>query len=242
MREQETLCGIEKGFGSRCVNGNAVTRESVVPTRHFAILQASRSEWRQATFMEDPQHQEPQADAPTFDRTSSPTPLPIEIRQFQDGDRECVADMFVDGFLSYPEHEGPMVEEFIKQSVESDLASIPDTYIIPGGNFWVATLTENGETKVVGMVALEKKANGDGELRRMAVRKEYRRYGIGMRLVAHLEQWAKANGYVTLSLTTGEVMAAARRFYLTLGYEQMHKEVISEDPYVAIFHLVKHLY
>ncbi|KAF1331437.1 Acetyltransferase, partial [Globisporangium splendens] len=189
----------------------------------------------------------PDDDAPLVDLIVSSMPMETKIRQFRADDRECVAQLFVDGFLSYPEHQGPMIDAFIKQSVESDLASVRDTYILPGGNFWVATTTltsEDGEEieKVVGMVALEKKkANGDGELRRMAVHSAYRRYGIGKRLVTHLEQWAKANEYLSISLTTGEVMTAARRFYLTLGFEQTQKQVISEDPYVAIFHLVKQL-
>uniref|UniRef100_K3XAP9 N-acetyltransferase domain-containing protein n=1 Tax=Globisporangium ultimum (strain ATCC 200006 / CBS 805.95 / DAOM BR144) TaxID=431595 RepID=K3XAP9_GLOUD len=179
-------------------------------------------------------------------RIESSMSMSIKIRQFREVDRKCVAQLFVDGFLSYPEHEGPMVEAFVGQSVEGDLASIRDTYILPGGNFWVATTTltsEHGELeKVIGMVALEKKKpNGDGELRRMAVGAAYRHYGIGKRLVAHLEQWARANKYLSISLTTGEVMIAARRFYRTLGFEQTQKQVISEDPYVAIFHLAKQL-
>ncbi|MEY4918799.1 MAG: hypothetical protein RL616_2712, partial [Verrucomicrobiota bacterium] len=63
------------------------------------------------------------------------------------------------------------------------------------------------------MVALEKKENDDGELRRMSVKKEFRRYGVGKLLVTELEQWAKANGYKTVSLSTGQMVVVAQKFY-----------------------------
>jgi GNAT superfamily N-acetyltransferase len=118
-------------------------------------------------------------------------------------------------------------EGYVQQSIHDDLADIGGVYMKPGGNFWVATI----EDKIVGMVGLEAKPNQEGELRRMSVNHEYRRYGIGRLLIAHLEAWAAANGFTKVWLSTGGVMTQARKFYLSLGYDHTKTEVYSQDPY-----------
>ncbi|KAF1331440.1 N-acetyltransferase cml2, partial [Globisporangium splendens] len=138
------------------------------------------------------------------------------VRQYVPEDHAAVVQMFVNGMRSYDGHQGPGNAMYIKWSLETDMADIVGTYITPGGNFWVATL-EDGE--IVGMIAYQKKeADGEGELRRLSVKSEYKRFGLGKFLVAHLETWAKANGFKTVTLNTGTVMHDAIAFYHKIGY------------------------
>ncbi|GAB9469997.1 N-acetyltransferase cml2 [Globisporangium polare] len=176
-----------------------------------------------------PHHQQPQ----------------IAIRQFQDDDRAAVSALFVDGFPSASPEESQLLHAYITSCLESDLADVSGTYIAPGGNFWVATTTGtsrgDGKPEVAGMVALKKQENGDGELCRMSVKKEFRRYGIGKLLVEELERWAKESEFKTISLWTGEEMAVAQQFYKAVGYEKRSERAIPEDPDVTVFEFAKQL-
>ncbi|GAB9469995.1 N-acetyltransferase cml2 [Globisporangium polare] len=181
--------------------------------------------------------------------TATPPPtaaaVAIAICQFVPDDHAAVLALFQEGMLAYADHsanEGSLA--YIQRSMETDLADIPGAFIHPGGNFWVAIATdrETGKTEVVGMVALEKKANdGDGELRRMSVKKEFRRFGVGKLLVAELERWAKTNGFNRVTLSTGQVMLAAQKFYLAAGFTQTETIVVCEEPYYADVRFVKRL-
>lgn len=172
----------------------------------------------------------------------------IAIRQFQGDDRAAVGALFVDGFpLASPE-ESQLLHAYIMSCLDSDLADVMGTYIAPGGNFWVATIANSsgdsdGKPDVVGMVALKKKADGEGEgeLCRMSVKREFRRFGVGRLLVAELERWAIKNEYKSISLWTGEEMTVAQQFYKAIGYEKKSERAIPEDPNVTVFEFVKQL-
>ncbi|ETI33047.1 hypothetical protein L917_19421 [Phytophthora nicotianae] len=56
------------------------------------------------------------------------------------------------------------------------------TYSKPGGNFWVAT-PRLKPTEMVGIVGLESQDANAGKLRRMSVKENYRRRGVGHLLI-----------------------------------------------------------
>lgn len=170
----------------------------------------------------------------------------IAIRQFQDDDRAAVGALFVDGFPLASLEESQLLHAYITSCLESDLADVVETYITPGGNFWVATIANisgdsDGKPDVVGMVALKKKADDEGELCRMSVKREFRKVGVGSLLVAELERWATENEYKSISLWTGEEMTVAQQFYKAIGYEKKSARAIPEDPNVTVFEFAKHL-
>lgn len=148
---------------------------------------------------------------------------------------EQVISIFAEGMSDYPEHkDSPQLAEYIEHSVKTDLADIHGTYIAPGGNFWVVTPADNSSI-VVGMVALEPKPEKEGELRRMSVKSDYRRYGIGRLLISTLEEWAAAEGYHKVWLTTGEIMRKACAFYKSTGYAEVDRLHIQDDFYAIKF-------
>ncbi|EGZ16528.1 hypothetical protein PHYSODRAFT_375526, partial [Phytophthora sojae] len=125
-------------------------------------------------------------------------------------------------------------EAYLQESLSSDLADIEGTYIAPGGNFWVAT-PKTAPNEVVGMVGLELKDNKEGELRRLSVKGTHRRLGVGQKLIAALEQWARESGLRKVWLTTVGVMDKARAFYPSVGYEQTAVAEVSEDFHIYTF-------
>jgi GNAT superfamily N-acetyltransferase len=185
--------------------------------------------------------------------SSQRTPPPLEdkqinVRTFVPADLPAVVELFSAGMLYYA-HSGGHSEgvqkiwvDYVAQSIQDDLANIEDTYFAPGGHFWVATcVEEDGREVVVGMVGLEAKPDKAYELRRMSVRAEYRRYGVGRLLVRTLEQWAKDQGLAKVWLSTGGPMVQAQKFYLSIGYTQTKVEVYSEDPLFEVVFFEKEL-
>lgn len=176
-----------------------------------------------------------------MDRSDSRSELAkrIHIRQYEPKDQEHVEELFTTGMHFYAaKHDGyqHMWESYIQESIQDDLSKIHQVYIVPGGNFWVATLSQDApeeteDDKVVAMVGLEAKpGQAEGELRRMYVGAEVRRCGLGKVLVAHLESWAKANRFDKVTLSTDAFMAEACKFYESIGYEHTSAEVLREEP------------
>ncbi|KAF1331438.1 N-acetyltransferase cml2, partial [Globisporangium splendens] len=165
-------------------------------------------------------------------------PQRVRIRQYTLGDHAAVTELFVQGMCSYPAHQDAYNLRYINECLGADLADIEGTYLHAGGNFWVAVLEREGsggDGEVVGMVALERKTDTEGELRRMSVSAKCKRFGIGRLLVAHLETWAKTNGFATVILSTGTVMPEARAFYKSVGYAETHSEMESDEYEVQCF-------
>ncbi len=79
--------------------------------------------------------------------------------------------------------------------------------------FFVAQV--NGETKGCAALALRERY---GELKSMYVDPAMRGAGIGARLIAHIEDQARAHGRSTLRLETGDTLVAAHRLYHASGF------------------------
>lgn len=103
-----------------------------------------------------------------------------------------------------------------------DIHDIPDVYQKDDlGNFWLAI---DGD-QVVGTIALQNYGKNRAMIKRMSVKKEYRRKGIGQRLLTELITFAKKSNLETVYLTTMNEFEAARNLYEKNGFQ-----VIDELP------------
>lgn len=184
-----------------------------------------------------------QSEATSSATTAAANPPVIAIRQFRDEDLAALRPIFVDGFPPSQSDTKAMVEAYIQSSFDSDLGHVRTHYNANGGNFWVATadFQTGEEPQVVGMVGLDKQTDGGGELRRMSVKREFRRFGVGKLLVTELEAWARAHKYEYISLSTGEVMTAAQAFYQAMGFKKKGERAISQEPLFFVHDFVKQL-
>ncbi|TMW58404.1 hypothetical protein Poli38472_009963 [Pythium oligandrum] len=162
-------------------------------------------------------------------RALPPRPM-IQVRSYQPKDLDQVIKIFVTGVRQYAEVEArEFWLEYIEKSLKTDLADMEGTYFASGGHFWVATATVDEQESVVGIVGLEAKGNGEGELRRMSVMTEYRRFGVGRLLVIELEKWAQQNRFRKIWFTTGRVAGPAHRFYESFGYKLTRTWAYSDE-------------
>lgn len=102
---------------------------------------------------------------------------------------------------------------------QPELLSIPETYLAPGGAFWVAK--EQG--RVIGSIGLMNAGGGIGLLKKFFVYEGYRGkpHHLGQRLYAELLQFANTNGFQTLILDTPKNTERAHRFYERAGFVQI---------------------
>ena len=94
-------------------------------------------------------------------------------------------------------------------------------------NAWIAEI----DGQVVGSVFLVKVSDGIAKLRLLYVEPHARGLGIGQRLTAECIAFAKAQGYQKLTLWTNDILHAARRIYLAVGFR-----LVAEDKHHSFGH------
>jgi len=97
---------------------------------------------------------------------------------------------------------------------EKETANLSDRYNQPEGLLLVASY----EGQPVGCVALEKLNDGTCEMKRLFVREEYQRKGIGTALCEALIEYAKRIGYTHMLLATA--LEPPKALYKSLGFKE----------------------
>ena len=73
--------------------------------------------------------------------------------------------------------------------------------------------------ELVGCASYKKYEQKTAELKRVFVKAAYRGQGIARKMLEELESRARKQGYKTMVLETGEVLAASMKLYRSSGYE-----------------------
>jgi len=115
-------------------------------------------------------------------------------------------------------------EEFgipITLDKQADLLDIPGCYQQRNGNFWVALSNQ----EVVGTISLLDIGNGQGALRKMFVKSNFRgvTHGVARILLNTLCQWSTEKGIKEIYLGTTAKFLAAHRFYEKNGFIEIPK-------------------
>ncbi len=107
------------------------------------------------------------------------------------------------------------------QGFEEELLSLPGDYSGPRGALWLALV--DGE--LAGCCALRQIDTVDypnaAEMKRLYVRKAFRRFGLGRQLAEVTLDAARSAGYHSVLLDTLDDMESARTLYAELGFEEI---------------------
>jgi len=107
------------------------------------------------------------------------------------------------------------------QNFDAELAGLPGAYAAPGGALLLAWC--DGE--LAGCGALRPLPEADEpnacEMKRLYVRRAFRRFGLGRLLAQALIDRAQATGYSAMLLDTLDDMEAARELYGSLGFVEV---------------------
>lgn len=121
-------------------------------------------------------------------------------------------------FIEYAEQLGI---DLCFQNFEVELADLPGEYDAPEGTLLLALV--DGEP--AGCCALRPLDSADdpnvGEMKRLFVRKAFRRFGLGRQLAEAVLDAARIAGYRSVLLDTLDDMESARALYAELGFVEI---------------------
>ena len=107
------------------------------------------------------------------------------------------------------------------QGFDEELATLPGLYAAPHGALLLATV----DGVLAGCGAFRPRPEADHvnacEMKRLYVRRAFRRFGLGRQLARELMDLAVQAGYSTMLLDTLDDMEAARHLYGTLGFVEI---------------------
>ena len=148
----------------------------------------------------------------------------IKIRVFQRNDSERVIELISDIIVN----EFGFKLEF--DTLDSDILAIEEIYNkSDGGCFWVAESIDDDnnpkQQKIVGTTAVRnlKQFESTCELKRMYVLNEFRRLGLGQKLLDIAIDFARSVGYSRMVLDSSKTLCAARALYLKKGFVDIPK-------------------
>jgi len=124
----------------------------------------------------------------------------------------------------FREYEAFLNVDLRFQSFEEELAGLPGKYSRPCGDLLIGL---DGE-KIVGCVAIRKLDNGVCEMKRLFVRPEAQRRGLGRRLAQEIILVAQKLGYSLMRLDTLGRLTEAMHLYETLGFRKT--DLYYENP------------
>ncbi len=121
----------------------------------------------------------------------------------------------------FSEYAAQLGVDLCFQNFDAELATLPGDYAAPGGALLLALV----DGQLAGCGALRPLADVDYanacEMKRLYVRRAFRRFGLGRALAQALMDRATQAGYSTLLLDTLDDMEAARGLYASLGFEEI---------------------
>ena len=125
-----------------------------------------------------------------------------------------------------------------------DIDGLAEYYILPERNNFFAAYDDD---KIVATAAIrsydkdyeffrgEYNEDNTASIWRLMVDEKYRRHGLARKLVNHMEEFAKEEGYEQIYLHTHRYLEAALSFWKSLGYTV----TIEEDDYDETNHMIK---
>jgi putative acetyltransferase len=121
----------------------------------------------------------------------------------------------------FREYAGELGVDLCFQNFEDELATLPGDYAEPGGMLLLALV--DGE--LAGCGGFRPLPESDYvnacEMKRLFVRRAFRRFGLGRVLAQALIDRAVEAGYSSMLLDTLDDMEAARGLYESLGFEEI---------------------
>lgn len=132
----------------------------------------------------------------------------------------------------FREYEKELNENICFQSFEKELEDPLIKYRQPTGIVLLAYWND----AVAGCIALQAlPETGACEMKRLYVRPEFRKHGIGRNLANELVEWAKTLGYSVMRLDTLPKLQAAVKMYYAMGFEDC--EAYYNNPLEGVIYM-----
>jgi putative acetyltransferase len=117
------------------------------------------------------------------------------------------------------------------QKFDEELLQLQKMYSFPNG----AILLSKEENIFTGCVAVRKKENGIAELKRMFIKTQYRKEGIGALLLQRALELAKELHYKKIRLDTLDTMTPAIKLYKKYGFYEIEPYYFNPEKNAVFF-------
>jgi len=131
----------------------------------------------------------------------------VQIRQATEEDQPAILALFREGL-----DEGHVRNN----DTGADIENLRAGYFSDDGQsgFWVAC----HEGRIIGMIGVQRTSNNVGEMRRLRVHSDYRRRGVGTRLMEHAMQFCQQQGYLKVVLDVRVEREPAIKLFEKFGF------------------------
>ena len=149
--------------------------------------------------------------------------LSVAFRRYQPSDYDQVVALWsrINRELA-PSGMEKLFEQYIATTISGELVRLSEVFSEAKKNaFWVV----DRHGGIVGCFGIESHGEFRTELRRMYLDPEFRRAGIGKRMLECAEEQARSLGFRKMLVSTAEIQRAADRFYRSSGFRQVRVEV-----------------
>ena len=148
------------------------------------------------------------------------------IRDFRPDDLPACRRLYVEGLIA-----GKLAEN----DTGFDIDDIEWAYMKPPGNhFWVAQ-TASDPPEVVGMIGVQAHEAECGEIRRLRVRSDHRRKGIGSALVEAALRFCQEKGYLKIELDTFVDREAAIRLFEKFRFRHSRSRKVGDKELMYFY-------
>ncbi len=149
--------------------------------------------------------------------------LPITIRSFTPRDQSACRKLYVEGLIG-----GKIAEN----DTGLDIDDIQAAYMVEGNHFWVA---EDRHRSIVGMVGVQHHEADAAEIRRLRVRQDVRRRGIGSRLLETALHFCQERSYLKVALDTYMEREAAIRLFEKFRFRHERSKKLAEKELMFFY-------
>lgn len=154
-------------------------------------------------------------------------PAQVEIVFATEGrDVAAVRDLF-------REYAASLSIDLCFQNFDHELATLPGGYAVPHGRLLLARVAQQN----AGCIALRAMEDGVGEIKRLYVRPEFRRRGLGKTLIQRALVESRGIGYRLVRLDTLREMSAALALYTGFGFKEVAPYRQGEPEGISYFEL-----
>ena len=160
---------------------------------------------------------------------SSLSNIPLTIRTYRPEDRDACRSLYVDGLIG---------GKIAANDTGLDIDDIPAAYL-SGSNdhFWVA---ENKADEVIGMIGVQHCEDGVGEIRRLRVRQDSRRRGVGSALMETAIKFCRERQFLKITLDTFMDREPAVHLFQKFAFNHSRTRTVGEKEllyfYLDLYH------
>ena len=150
----------------------------------------------------------------------------VEIRLARPQDRPIIVQLFRDSMVA---------GEVRGNDTGADMDNLEEAYLADNGasGFWVACRRPDAD--VIGMVGVQNTRDNVAEIRRLRVREDARRRGLGTRLMEHAINFCRQRGYLKVTLDVRIERSPAVALFQKFGFTPGRTREIDERRLIDFY-------